>query len=401
MQKKKTPDSKIINVFFESQISNPSKPTLELYDIKNIFKVFGKIIRILIFDRRQMIKAFVEFESASSTHLAISTIHGTKINNFGECRVTSSEKSKLEFKNNHIEFIDYSINKSNKTNSLKKSAYEYEVVSRRSTEDEGVNVFNEFEGIRNMMNSLGSESFLKNENNSFLNNLKKKNYSFQQEKNNFYKKNIKEKTASLKHDLSKTKNSEKSKVVVVSNLQDLSTADEIHKIFSNFGDINKILFMTNKNNAFIEFTSLAYAQNSILFMNQQKIIKSTIVVSYSRTLTELDLRKNMRSPKAKLYNQAFKVPNEIKRFLNNYQICINKPSRNVLAILKKSERISPEFLREYLDGFVKCRSFTVLSCDEDVVKIEIEYGEVCAGIFIMAKCGFLVIEDSKMILFFN
>ena len=396
---KEIPDSRIINVFFESQITDKTKPDLELHDLKNIFKVFGKITRIIIFDRREMIKAFIEFESIESIIPAINIIHGTKINNFGECRVTSSEKKKLELKNNHIEFIDYTNNTSNQTNSLKKSAYEYELVSRKSTEDEGVKVSSEFKGIRNMMSSLQIDKSVRNENNLNLANLKKKNYSFQQGKSKF----IKDKTGSLKNEIisKKNKNIKKSKVVVVSNLQDLETVDEIQKLFSCFGDINKILFMTNKNNAFIEFTSLTYAENCILYMNEQTIIKSTIVVSYSRSLNELDLRKNMRSPNAKLYNQALKVPNEIKRFLNNYQKSINPPSNKILAIAKKTKKITPEFLKDFLNNFIICQEFMVLDSDSDIVKIDITYRNINEGIFIMAKCGFLIIEDSKMILFFN
>jgi hypothetical protein len=408
-------ESKIINVFFESNIMDKDKPVLELHDLKNIFKVFGKIRRIIIFDRREMIKAFIEFETVISANAAISTIHGSYINNFGECRVTKSDKKKLELKNTHIEFIDYTTNKSNQTNSLKKSAYEFEVASRKSTEDEGFKVSNEFKGIKSIMNSLlKNENFIEDEiklenvytekfeeNNLNLENTKKKQYSLQEQTLTHFKKNEPiYKPNSLQKDVVPKQLTEKSKVVVVSNLQDLENVEEIQKLFGCFGDINKILFMTNKHNAFIEYTSFPYAENCFINMNEQTIIKSTLVVSFSRSLNELDLRKNMRSPNAKLFNQALKVPNEMKRFLNNYQTSINPPSKFLLALAKKTDWLTADYLKNYFDNFIPCKDFQVVKSDSDILKIKIEYHQLNHAIFIMAKCGFLVIKDSKLILFF-
>ena len=441
METKKT-NSKIINVFFESQITKKKMPDLELHDLKNIFKVFGKIKKIIIYDRREMIKSFIEFQTIKSVKNLIKIINGKKINNFGNCRVTISEKRKLEVKNKFTEFIDYNTHDFNFTDCLKNKAFEFENLKNKE-ENEEIDFRGQFREVRNMMgfmkqkdlkndgnyfwDEMKSFGILKNENNPFLGNfnhlgddIKKKIFlekeensflkqlkkiiSYQQKNNNFFKKsdynNKEQKNLILKNKLLLLKKKkDRSKVLIISNLEDFSKVSEILNLFSCFGDIKKILFMKNKKNAFIEFTSFAFAENSFIYMNDQKIINSKIVVSFSKSIKQIDLKKNLRSENAKLYNQTLKVKNEQKKFLNHFGNFLNPPSNKILAIFENKYDFEIKFLRDFFDSFLGCKEFLVLENGE-FLQIGIVYRNLEEGIFIMAKCGMFVIKGLRGVLFF-
>ena len=398
MQKKQ---SKIINVFFESQITNKKLPNLELHDLKNIFKVFGKIKTIIIYDRKKMIKSFIQFQSIKSIDLLTKIINGNKINSFGECRVTISKKEILE-SNRFIEFIDYTTNEFNLTDSLKIKAFEFES-SKKSTEvDERVCFKGDFRIVKELMGILRKNrdcrfGFGKGENEKNVWNFKINDHIKKLAVKNDAKKTVKK--IFLKNLKSLKTSKEKSKILLVSNLQDFSSVHEIHNLFSSFGNINKILFMKNNHNALIEYNSPASAETCFSLMNQQKIKKSKITISFSKKKI-INLNQSIKSPNAKFFNQDLKVPNEIHRFINN-KIFIYSPSKKILGIIKKSYKISSKFLKDFLDKVLESKEFIVLESDWDYFKIGLVYGSVGQGLYVMAKCGIVVRKEFKMVLGFN
>ncbi len=86
-------------MFFESQVSNLSRKILECSDLASIFKPFGKITRIIIFDRKETTKGFVEFESIESAQSAVQFIHGCSVDGFGFAKVQASNKENLNLEN--------------------------------------------------------------------------------------------------------------------------------------------------------------------------------------------------------------------------------------------------------------------------------------------------------------
>ena len=89
---------------------------LGIDDLNDIFLPFGKIDKIMIFCRKETIKAFIEFSDKKTSKLARNNIHECCINNYGYIRVFYSNKEKLDLDNPHVEYKDYSQN--NKKNSL-------------------------------------------------------------------------------------------------------------------------------------------------------------------------------------------------------------------------------------------------------------------------------------------
>lgn len=374
--KKTTIETKIINVFLQSYINKKKINNIELHDLKNIFKVFGKINRIMIYDRKIMIRAFIEFENIKSVKYALKIINECSVNSFGKCKISLSEKNKLICKNNEMEFIDYSceINfksyKKEKKFGFENYSFCEEIDSRGCSEAPG-------------FNSIVSchSGFRKNKKNNFCKN-KKLSFSFKEKK--IHK--------------SRKKLEKKSKVIIVSNLFCIFSVQEIVNLFSCFGDIEKIIYMKNKNNALIQFENLEYASKCIFYMNGQMLKKAKIKISYSEIHQELDLDGNMLSKEGKKNNQHLKIPKNKKRFLNKYQLKIVPPSKNILVITNKNS----DFVIDYLNQYEKCSDFKISNSDyEDTVNILFCYSSIRKSIYVMSKCGLVINKEFKMILIFN
>ena len=371
--KKALIETKIINVFLHSHINNIKKNNIELHDLKNIFKVFGKINRIMIYDRKIMIRAFIEFENKKAVKYALRIINECTVNGFGKCKITLSEKKKLVPKSNQIEFIDYNCSTNYIIPYKKKKSLKHQNNSFVTNEAES----------RDNSEFRDSKSILSC------------NTGFRKNKNSLQKKKL---FLSFKEKKNKKKLQKKSKVIIVSNLYYISSVKEIHNLFSCFGDIEKIIFMKNKNNALIQFTNLEYASKCILYMNGQMLKKAKIKISYSEIHKELDLDNNMLSKEGKKNNQHLRISNRNKRFLNEYQYKIVAPSKNILVLTNKNS----DFIFNLLDRYEKCCNFKIFNSDyEDSVKILFSYSTIKKSLYVMSKCGFVNNKDFKMILLFN
>ncbi len=147
-------DSRIVRVYFEANSGSSKQNQLEIKDLKQIFRPFGEIRRIMIYCRTEMIKAFIEFDLPLSAEIAIRQIHATKINNLGIAKVFPSNKKHLILENEHIEFEDFTLKKSNKTFSLKKHALEYELSSKQTTTFAEEQISNEFSNARKIIDTF-------------------------------------------------------------------------------------------------------------------------------------------------------------------------------------------------------------------------------------------------------
>ncbi len=193
-----------------------------------------------------------------------------------------------------------------------------------------------------------------------------------------------------------------SKVLIVSNLIGFENAKEIQNILSCFGDINKILFMKNKKNALVEFTSVSYAEICKNHMNEQPYLCSNIVLSTSHSHSHINLQKSMRSQKAKLHNEAVIVLQEEKRFLNGLQDSVEAPSKKILACAKSNLIVNSEFIYYFLEKIQKPQNFKMLSSEQDnFVQLEFTYASVNEALRVMAKAGISQLPNSKMILYFS
>lgn len=105
-----------------------------------------------------------------------------------------------------------------------------------------------------------------------------------------------------------------SKVVLISNLEgNFGSAKELFNLFSTFGNIKKVLFMSNLNKAMIEYHENEGALLCALNINNLKLSNTELRVNYSK-FQAIDLEKNKRNPNAIAFNEVFLPSPEEHRY---------------------------------------------------------------------------------------
>lgn len=70
-------------MYFENKIHHLFNRTIELGDIEQLFVPFGEISKILIYDRVEQVRAFVEFVEPVRLKAVQNFIHGKTYNDMG------------------------------------------------------------------------------------------------------------------------------------------------------------------------------------------------------------------------------------------------------------------------------------------------------------------------------
>ena len=123
----------VINISINSNHPDPTKPDIDISELYKIFWFFGKINKIMIYDRKDQVKAFLEFQKISQARKVVETLNNQYINNYGLIKVYLSKYNSLKLNNKHTEYKNFITGEQNNTYSLKKSAKQYYIKNIRST----------------------------------------------------------------------------------------------------------------------------------------------------------------------------------------------------------------------------------------------------------------------------
>jgi hypothetical protein len=140
---------------------------------------------------------------------------------------------------------------------------------------------------------------------------------------------------------------EASRVLFVKGLEDSKLKVQVlYNLFSNFGNITKIIFMRNKSGALIEFQSIEYATIAKDFLNNLNFFSSYLRISYSN-YQEIVL-KNINF--GDLKEDILICDENLMRFKKNKNILINPPSNVIHLSNLSKEACQEDKIREFLDG---------------------------------------------------
>lgn len=106
-----------------------------------------------------------------------------------------------------------------------------------------------------------------------------------------------------------------SQVLLVSNIPSVfQNSKELFNLFSCFGNLAIVLFMTNLRKALIEFKSVVSAKNCLEQMGKRKSIVLGLRVSYSK-YKHIDINKSSKLQNSIMFNDIFVVPDSAQRFV--------------------------------------------------------------------------------------
>lgn len=71
-------------------------------DLLLLFQVFGRVLKMIIFSQRSLLKAFIEFSSSKAASRAVLAVHDRSANYLGRVRVFKSPLSQLQMANRFL-----------------------------------------------------------------------------------------------------------------------------------------------------------------------------------------------------------------------------------------------------------------------------------------------------------
>ena len=390
--------------------------------LKEIFREFGDLKKVIVFTRKVILKAFLEYENFENAELAKNAIHETFVKNYGKARIYYSPMQFLTFSNKYLEFWDDSM-KENKQhpedemstklslkNSVSSSSNRFSFCKDKlqpfkpTKTNNSINCQFFSNSVESFDSKLNTDNFLSNKNLIFssqpnilgtaydrLGNFKNIHHSISP--TNDKKDQFDEEPISI------------SKVVLVSNLGHVfKNTEEIFNLFSAFGNITKILFMVNLQKALIEYKDLEYASETITNLNNLVLGETKLRVSYSK-YKSIDLEKNNKNENSMQYNQVLIVPFMRNRYKSNSSSSIIPLSSTLLISFPKLSGL--QSIDAYLAIEKVCKPIKTKLVNTkavmgktEIINMLFTFEDIQSAVYVMYKCHNILVKGALLDIFF-
>ena len=389
-------------------------------ELKELFGEFGPLTKVIIFTRKVLLKAFLEYSGFECAEKAKIAYHEKFVKNYGKARLYFSPMQDLKYSNKYIEFWDDSMTekpsnldddnstqmslKHSKSNGsartpLRKDSLKFDVqpfnnqsgfqLFSKSTDKFGGSVFNNDYHLnyKPMDNQICSANYIKEKTGTSQFN------------------GLDNSAITMKPDYHIDQPVKLSKVVLVSNLANVfKNGEEIFNLFSAFGNITKILLMKNHQKALIEYTSIEYASESITNINNLKLGETILRINYSKYKT-IDLQKNNQNENSMQFNEVLTIPPIKNRYRSSPQPSINPISSTLLVSFPKIGNLQTidvylfieKFCRPIKTKLINNKSF-IGKCE--VVNMLFSFADVQSAVYVMYKCHNSIIKGALLDIFF-
>lgn len=402
MAKNTTERSDILLLCLGPDTDSTSISSVSVKDLFQVFSSFGALRKVIIFKKKILLKAFLQFRKVESAERAKNELHEGSLNNFGRAKLYFSALQELAFSNKYLEYKEFSLKESNDPEdvapifapplnlsteeSLKKSMTNVTEASATKSQD-SIDVkskspepsllsFSDSNAQKttrcilsdlkstNKLNSVFSfKSIGENQNSTPL------SKPLLQKGSNFVMVSKENSQPAEKPSLDLDSNVQQlpSKVILISNLfGGLESVAELFNVFSCFGNIFKILLMKNLKKALIEYTSIEFAKVAQSCMNNQIVGSSRIRVNFSR-YKKIDLKKNNKSEKSQQFNEVMVASKNMHRFQPEASEPHIPPSSNLLVVCEKKTDLLPIDIYLQIQSVMKPLNFKVLGNDKEVL----------------------------------
>ena len=81
-------------------------------DLFEVFSIFGTLTKVIIFKKKVLLKAFLQYRKADNALRAKNELHETFLNDFGKAKLYFSALQELSFSNKYLEYKEYSLHES-------------------------------------------------------------------------------------------------------------------------------------------------------------------------------------------------------------------------------------------------------------------------------------------------
>jgi hypothetical protein len=402
-------------------------------DLYEIFGIFGALNKVIIFKKKVLLKAFLQFRRVENAVRAKLELHETFLNNFGKAKLYFSALQELSFSNKYLEYKEYSFHESQEQNtenwssvltmSILNSNNGKSILSKNSYCETGSergkfeladgprpSIFNpNGNRIRNTVGGVLGE--LKNINNvNSAHSYKSLCVSgqsnvgiskFMLQKGSQFGSVRRDSVQSNKRDSQATDlegstcliPQTPTKVLLVSNLFNcFDSVSEVYNVFSCFGNISKVLLMKNLKKALIEYTTVEFAVSAQAAMNNQLFGSAKIKVNFSR-YKKIDLKKNNKSENSQQFNEVMVASKLMHRFESDEAEATQNPTDSLMIVCEKTPDLLPIDIYMHLTAIAKPQSFKQLNeekenveAESDAFRIVSTFASVQEALAVLSKC---------------
>lgn len=391
-------------------------------ELKEIFAVYGHLKKVIIFTRKVLLKAFLEYDDFETAETAKNSIHEKFVKNYGKARLYFSPMQDLKYSNKYLEYWEESSQEiplfveddiSTKLSAKQSVSENSNVISFRKDsfqsciQNPGMprGQYTLFSNSSELSeSSLNRDSFLSNINlifNSqqcvFNTGVSSSNYT------RFSQLELCEEQSTIEPENVDVLSL--SKVILISNLSHVfKNTEELFNLFSAFGNIAKILFMKNLQKALVEYVEAKYASEAVTHLNNTVLGDTILRISYSRYRT-IDLGKNNKNENSMQYNEVLIVPSMRNRYKSNSQFKINAPSSTLLITTPKIGGIQYEDIYHAIERFRKPLKTKIVKNksmfgSSEIINLLFSFENVETAIYVMCKCHNNIVKGALLDIFF-
>lgn len=390
-------------------------------ELREMFDEFGRLVKVIIFTRKIILKAFVEYETFEIAERAKNAIHETFVKNYGKARLYFSPQQNLKFSNKYLEFwenvpqekpqsmdddmstklsLKHSVSLLSHKLSLRKENCQF-FPQAKTQVPKAYQLFSN--SIDTLDLNLNKDSFLSSNNLVFSSqpcilstvslNSQQSLFAQLERSPDSYPDSAEEEVTSV------------SNVVLVSNLAHVfKSAEEIFNLFSAFGNIAKILFMVNLQKALIEYTELGHASNTITNLNNLTLGETKLRVNFSKH-RKIDLQKNNKNENSMNFNQVLIVSPMRHRYRSNAQPSLSHLSTTLLISFPKVGGVEPIDIFFAIQKICAPTTTKTVSKKAFVGKTEIvnllfTFKDIQSAVYVMYKCHNIIVKGSLLDIFF-
>lgn len=380
--------------------------TVGVKELRDIFGGFGQLTKVIVFTRKLLLKAFLEYADFESAEKAKSAFHEKTVKNYGKARLYFSPLQNIKFSNKYLEFWEEGA----KDNGL---AQEEDTSTKNSLKFIGSENFKQQNNQRNELRATSSK-FSVNEGYQLfsVNQQKQSSYapknSFMSGSNIPFGKIIHDPLLNPSDIISKpypqyvdANLSVLSRVVLVSNLANVfKNCNEVFNLFSAFGNIITILFMKNHQKALIEYTDLQYANEAITNLNHLELGETCLHLSYSKYHT-IDLEKNNKNENSMQFNEVFVVPPIMNRYTPKPQTSVSSLSSSLILSFSKSEKSQTLDIYLAIEKLCKPSKTKLVNGKgklgaQEMVHMLFSFEDVPSAVYVLYKCHRTVVKGALL-----
>ena len=385
----------------ELELNIPAFRHPSIADLRRLFGHFGALNKVIIFSKKTVLKAFLEFSDARAAQKAREALNDRMVECFGRAKIYFSALQELENNNKFLEYWDAREQKENMApnvvqvprQTLKDTLKDRSKQYLRERLQEFTPSRPPFRTVSDFGNASQRKDLTPETRSEMGDCLAQQMFCKPPSRVNFL--------FGGECQPESTFRLEQGSVVLVSNLDaEFGSARELFNLFSCFGYISKILMMKNLRKALVEFRTLEQAAAAVNGINSQNFPQLRIKANFSK-YQKIDLKKNNKSENSQQFNEVI-IPSAAQNRFGDDEVCSAQQVTTSVLISCPKASDNVKYLDIYvaIQEVVQPSNIKLINDDGDdegrPLTLQFDFCDTEKAVLAITKLHGLLIKDSPL-----